>query len=120
MIEKKILGKIQSMQMLDTLLPYRFDDNSATINGLEVKCSGCKTAISADSIKAEITFKNAHSAAIDAYAMCDTCKLVTPVFARFSSAGDLLQNTSQGWIAGRWIAAPKVGLFAQLKSIMGI
>lgn len=121
MIEKDVLTKIQSMQMLNTLLPYRFDDNAATIDNLEVKCSGCKTSIQADSIRAEIASSNVRSVALNAYAMCGTCQLVTPVIARFASDGGLLQQTSSGcWISGRWIAAQKVGLFGQLKALLGV
>jgi len=106
--------------MLNTLLPYRFDENAATIDNLEVNCSGCKTAIAADSIRAEMVSSNSHSVAVNAYAMCEACNLVTPVVARFSSDGGLLQNTSNGWVAGRWISVPKAGIFSQLKAVLGV
>lgn len=110
--------RIISMPLLSKSLPYKFP-NGSLVGGITAACSGCGKEISIENTRGEITPTNRHSCALNAYALCFDCKLVTPLVMIFADDGSYLAKGPDGWRPGRYAPEQPDGWLSRLKNYLG-
>ena len=118
--KKKIISneraeELQSLPTLSEILPYQFK-NRTRVDGVSIVCAQCEKEIHAKHIHAKVDIYE-HSLAVEAYAACFECRVITPAKMRFSDDGGILAADAAGnWMKKEFLTE-KAGWFSRLKAL---
>jgi hypothetical protein len=109
-------AEIEQMPLLSTFLPYEF--GGSTIENIEVTCASCGRELKPTTIRGAFTnVAKGHSANLEGYGVCYSCKTITPVVSNFQDAGVVIFKVSDGWRKSRWTNR-KSGFIGKLSHVL--
>lgn len=119
MITEEELAHIESLPAIGGFLPYIFEDSTARIENIIVKCGSCGAEIHATNIKGTLTHTG-QCVSLTGYAFCFFDYVITPIEARFGSSGELLTKGPNGWVQGKWLNEKPIGLLQRVLSFFDL
>ena len=109
-------NKIIALQLLSEYLPLRFD-NGSCIDGFTTCCYICKKDIMPENTRVYLELRE-HSVAIDGYAICYDCRMISPFKMRISDDGSMLIAREDGTWAEASYSTPKSWWYS-FKDLLG-
>ncbi len=118
-ISDKKAEQLINMQLLSEILPHRFP-NGNLIERIEIACQKCHEVL--EEVRGEATVTNGGMLlALDAFGICrkESCRLITPVEARFRDDGSYLVKAGSTWTERRYapLVCPRIGGWLKAKLI---
>ena len=109
------LAHIEGLPAVGVFLPYVFEDSTARLENITVKCGNCGADVNASNIKGTLT-QTGQCVTLVGYARCFVDYKITPIEARLGNSGELLTRTKRpdGWVRGRWITQKPANLLQRV------
>jgi hypothetical protein len=120
-LDPALITLIQTMPVLNKILPYNFADGVGHIDHMSVDCGNryCHENIPTESIRGEFVepHNSGETVNFTGYALCYKCHSITPVKAQFNSDGTFIYGGDDGWSRGRWGSGVAPPLFGKYNKI---
>jgi hypothetical protein len=107
--------KIISLKVLSDFLPISFK-NGSSLDLVTTCCSTCNKEITPENIRADLQHYE-HSVAVESFAICYDCRMITPFRLRASDDGSLLVGKEDGtWAKSHY--EPQQSAWLSLKLLL--
>ena len=109
------LKEIISLPRFTDILPLVFQ-NGSKVEDLIAVCSCCGGDVSKENTHVRMNTME-HVVALEGFALCFNCKVITPFALRLRGDGTMLSRGPDGWNESRYAPENKVGVLSKLKSL---
>lgn len=106
MVTDELSEYIESLDLLSNMLPYEFGDKRGRIEQINIRCASCGKENPMNETRATLVTHNQYSVEIRAYSPCFSCRVITPIEARYASTGEALLKGPFGWAESHWYNKP--------------